>query len=102
MGLQENGLEGIAARTTGWIVSEEITLNDHQYIEFVIRRQSPLSGERPAMGKNREGWVLSKVDKSKLKSFLVDAQEIRTPNLSEAESTFETFIEKAVQIIMTA
>ena len=27
---------GITARTTGWIVSEEITLSDHQYIEFAI------------------------------------------------------------------
>ena len=93
---------GIAARTTGWIVSEDITLSNHQYIEFTIRRQSPSSGERPAMGKNQGGWVLSKLDKSKLKSFLVDAQEIRTPNLSEAGSTFETFVEKAVQIITTA
>ena len=42
----------IAVRMTGWIVSEffSVALSDHQYIEFVIRRQSPLSGERPAIG----------------------------------------------------
>ena len=39
---------------------------------------------------------------SKLKSFLEYAQERRTPNLSEAGSTFETFIEKAEIIITTA
>lgn len=67
---------GVAAGASAWRVLEEITLSDHQYIEFHTRLQrnsNRSTFQDQAVG--RGGWLLRKLDIERLRAFLIRAKQ---------------------------
>lgn len=91
---------GIAARTSAWRVLEDLSLSDHQYIEFSIETIP----QRKTLNKTvkKGGWVLSKFDKARLEASLEEAKwKKELQRILKAED-LEKLVEYAVQTITVA
>lgn len=90
---------GVAARTLDWRVLEEVTLSDHQYIQFTVE-------DRPRITTNvtteRGGWVTGKIDRTKLRESLETVErQGRLPQIVQSRDS-EALVEFAVATIVAA
>lgn len=89
----------VAARISGWSVLEEVTLSDHQYIQFIAEEGPRITRNTTA---ERGGWVLRKLDRIKLRESLeaVERQK-RLPQVVQNRDP-EALVEFAVATITAA
>lgn len=98
----------VARRTSSWKVLEELTLSDHQYIEFFIDNEKKITPNIAGNSSHPRGnnmgtrWVLSKLDKSKMEEHIEEAKAKHIPWTSNITECPGKLVDYAISTITEA
>ncbi|XP_046608779.1 uncharacterized protein LOC124299561 [Neodiprion virginianus] len=77
------GTPGVAAEVTGWRVLDDKSLSDHHYINMTWKPSDRSHARTP--GSIKKGWVVRKLDKDAMSSFLRREKEQRSADAAGNE-----------------
>lgn len=92
----------LARRIRDWGVLDEVTLSDHQYIEFTVSEDGPKRGSSRSSGRKRPSWNIRRLDVERLKESLEAARLIDELGWTKQPQGMEQIVSEARHAVIAA
>ncbi|XP_043469805.1 uncharacterized protein LOC122503366 [Leptopilina heterotoma] len=92
----------LARRIRNWKVLDQVTMSDHQYIEFSVSEENMGGYNCPQKDKKKPSWNLRRLDREKLVKSLAEARLIKRSSWQKEPTSAKGIAREARQIIADA